>query len=85
MSRIIKVQNSLYQNNNGEEPDLSNFNLLSVFVLVQRISNYYPNYPTNRLYFGEVETPFIMFAAKVRYFPLSRTNFFISHLSFCVS
>ena len=39
-------------------PDLIIFNLLSVFVLVQRILNYYPDYPTHRLYFGEVETPF---------------------------
>ena len=38
-------------------PDLSIFNLLSVFVLVQRILNYYSYYPTHRLYFGEVETP----------------------------
>ena len=36
---------------------LSIFNLLSDFFLVQRISNYYPNYPTHRLYFGKVETP----------------------------
>ena len=36
-------------------PDLSIFNLLSVFVLVQRILNYYPTY---RLYFGEVKTPY---------------------------
>jgi len=28
----------------------------SVFVLVQRILNYYPDYPTSSLYFGEVET-----------------------------
>ena len=28
------------------------------FVLVQRILSYYPNYPTHRLYFGEVETPY---------------------------
>ena len=67
MSRIIRVfiQNSLYQNKNREEvknreirylPDLSIVNLLSVFVLVQRILNYCPNYPTHRLYFGEVET-----------------------------
>ena len=26
---------------------------------MQRILNYYPNYPTHRLYFGEVETPYI--------------------------
>ena len=39
-------------------PDLSIVNLLSVFVLVQRILNYYPNYPTHRLQFGEVETPY---------------------------
>ena len=50
MNRIIRViiQIFLYQNKN----------LLSVFVLVQRILNYYPNYPTRRLYFGEVETPY---------------------------
>ena len=67
MSRIIRViiQNSFHQNKNREEvknrkirylPDLSIFDLLSVFVLVQRILNYHPNYPTHRLYFGEVET-----------------------------
>ena len=66
MSRIIRVifQNSLHQNKDREEvknreirylPDLSIFNLLSVFVLVQRILNYYP---TDRLYFYEVETPY---------------------------
>ena len=31
-------------------------NFLSVFVLEQRIFKYYPNHPTHRLYFGEVET-----------------------------
>ena len=40
------------------QPSFSN--LLSVFVLVQRILIYYPNYPTHRLYFGEVETPYIL-------------------------
>ena len=39
-------------------PDLSIFNLLSVYVLVRRILNYYSNYPTHHLYFGEVETPY---------------------------
>ena len=63
MSRIIRAlfQNSLHRNKNREEikngeirylPDLSIVNLLSVF-LVQRILNYYPNYPTHRLYFGK--------------------------------
>ena len=33
-------------------------NLLSVSFFVQRILNYYPNYPTHRLYFGEVEKPY---------------------------
>ena len=28
------------------------------FVLVQRIFNYHPIYPTHCLYFGEVETPY---------------------------
>ena len=41
---------------NGNLPDLSIVDLLSVDVLVQRISNYYANYPTHRLYFGVVET-----------------------------
>ena len=29
-----------------------------MFWLVRRIFDYYPNYPTHRLYFGEVETPY---------------------------
>ena len=66
MSRIIGVliQNSLHHNKNREEvknrdirylADLSIVNLLSVSVVVQRILNYYP---THRLYFREVETPY---------------------------
>ena len=39
-------------------------NLLSVFYLVQRILNYYPNYPNHRLYFGEVETPYSKYIKK---------------------
>ena len=31
----------------------------SIYVLVQRLLDYYPNYATHRLYFGEVETPYI--------------------------
>ena len=70
MSRIIRViiQNSLHQSINRKEvknreirylPNLSIFNLLSFFVLVQQIiMNYYHNYPTHLLYFGEVETPY---------------------------
>ena len=69
MSRIIRaiIQKSLHQNRNREEinnreirylPDLSIFNLLSVYVMVRRILNYYPNHPTHRLYFREVETPY---------------------------
>ena len=69
ISGIIRViiQNSSYQNKNRQEvknreirylSDLSIFNLLSVFVLVRRFLNYYPNYPTHRSYFGEVETPY---------------------------
>ena len=34
--------------------------ILSVFILVQRNLNCYPNYPTYRLYFGEVETPYTL-------------------------
>ena len=65
---MVLIQNSLHQNKNREEvknseirylPDLSILNLLSV-VLVQIILNYYPNYPTHRLYFGEVETPYLV-------------------------
>ena len=33
-------------------------NLFSIYVLVQRLLNYYPSYSTRRLYFGEVETPY---------------------------
>ena len=61
------IQNSLDQNREEVEnreirylPDLSIFNLLSccfACVLVGRIVNHYPNHPTHRLYFGEVETP----------------------------
>ena len=69
MSRIIRViiQNSLHQNKNREEvksreirylSDLFIVNLLSVFDLVQRILNIYPNYLTNCLYFGEVKAPY---------------------------
>ena len=63
MIRVI-IKNSLHQSKNRDEvnnrgirylPDLSIVNLLSVFVLVQRILNYYP---THRLYFGEVEKPY---------------------------
>ena len=50
---MILIQNSLHY-----LPDLSIVNLLSVFALVQGILNYHPNYPTHRLYFGEVETPY---------------------------
>ena len=28
--------------------------------MVQRLLNYYPNYSTRRLYFGEVETPYFI-------------------------
>ena len=40
-------------------PDLYIVNLLSVYVLVRRIWKYYPSYATHRLYFGEVETPYL--------------------------
>ena len=33
-------------------------NLFSIYVLVQRFLNYYPNYFTRRLYFGEVKIPY---------------------------
>ena len=66
MSRVI-IQNSLHRNKNREEvnnreigylPDLSIVNLFSVFVLIGRILNSHHNYPTHRLYFGEVEIPY---------------------------
>ena len=28
---------------------------------MQRVLNYFPNYPTHRLYFGEVETPYTQY------------------------
>ena len=58
---MVIIQNYLHQNKNREEvtnrqisylPDLSIVNLLSAFVLVQRILNHYHYYPTHRLYFG---------------------------------
>ena len=66
MSRIIRViiKNYLHQNRNREEvknrkimylTDLSIVNLLSVYVWVRRILNYYPNYPTHRLYFEKLK------------------------------
>ena len=83
MSKIIRVliQNYLHQNKNKNReevknreirylPDLSIFNLISVDVLVQRILNYYPNYPTNHLYFGEVETPYCIRYALFLSFPI---------------
>ena len=33
-------------------------NLFSIYVLVQKLLNYYPTLSTRRLYFGEVETPY---------------------------
>ena len=77
MSRIIReiIKIYLYQNKIEEEvknieimylPDLSIFNFLSVFVLVQRILNYHPHYPTHRLYFGEVETHYRLKISSVR-------------------
>ena len=35
-------------------------NFFSIYVCVQRLLNYYPNYSTRRLYFGEVETPYCL-------------------------
>ena len=34
---------------------------------LQKILNYYPNYPTHRLYFGEVETPYTLREKKLVY------------------
>ena len=71
----VLIQNSLYQNISREEfnnieikylPDLSIINLLSVYVLVQRILNYYTNYPTHRLYFREVGTPHTYWNVSIR-------------------
>ena len=58
MSRKIRViiENSLYQNQNREKVKRGSFTLLSLFVLVQIILNYYPNYPAHRLYFRDVAT-----------------------------
>ena len=35
--------------------------------MVQRILNYYPNYPTHCLYFGEVETPYTSLTLRLDY------------------
>jgi len=53
-------------------PDLSIVNLVSVNVLVRRILNYHPNYTTHRLYFREVETPYLdnLFLMNNKIFPL---------------
>ena len=40
-------------------------NLFSMYVLVQRMLNYYPNYSTRRLYFGEVETSYYQYFEKL--------------------
>ena len=58
MSRIIGViiKNCLHQNKNREKVKNREIKYFSVFVLMQTILNYYPNYPTHRSYFGEVET-----------------------------
>ena len=57
MNRIIRVIIQIFLHQN-DLPDLYIVNLLSVFVLVQRILNDYPNYHTQRLYFGDVETSY---------------------------
>ena len=40
------------------EKRLTIFNPFPIYVLVQRLFNYYPNYSTRRLHFEEVETPY---------------------------
>jgi len=66
MIRIISVliQNSLYKNKTEGMLNIvrSGIYLISLFptsslvyVLIGRILNYYPSYPTRRLYFREVE------------------------------
>ena len=45
--------------------DLSMVNLLSVFCFgAKNFKFIYPNYPTHRLYFGEVETPYWVYRKK---------------------
>ena len=58
MSRIIRViiQNCSHQNKNREEVKNREIRYLPDFSIV--ILNEYPNYPTHRLYFREVETPY---------------------------
>ena len=40
------------------EKRLTIVNFFSIYVLVQRLLNYYPKYPTRRFSFGEFETPY---------------------------
>ena len=66
----IKLKINNCEVNNKFKIERSGIYLLSVSVLVQGILNYYPNYPTHRLYFGEVETPYI-----------TRKNVSLTHIS----
>ena len=54
----IKLKINNCEVNNKFKIERSGIYLLSVSVLVQGILNYYPNYPTHRLYFREVKTPY---------------------------
>ena len=50
---------------------------------MKRILNYYPNYPTYRLYFGEVETPYIgryIIPQKVKVHLVAHTDKFILNI-----
>ena len=82
MIRVL-IQNSLHQNQNGEDvkngeigylPDLSIFNLLSAIVLVGRILNYYPNYT---LYFEEIE---IAYYVKYNHHIHSKPSYYIQEI-----
>jgi len=58
-------------------PDLSIFNLLSVFVLVRRI-NYYP---THHLYFEEVETPYTLIEHFQKFWKQICKNFLVEFIN----
>ena len=56
INKVFRLSQNINNEQNNQGLPYSIFNLLSVFVLVQRLLNYHPNYPIQRLYFGEVET-----------------------------
>ena len=52
---MVIIQKSLSQNINRKE-----VSLFYIYVLVQSLLNYYPNYSTRPLYFWEAEMPYML-------------------------